>query len=406
MIRAIDNVLYSRYKKELTHNNNQEPVFQGKERVFIYKNNFLTLDGRKFSGEVSRELSDGSELHLKYLKGRLQNAQKLIRRFIDVLKFNTKNNSHTFEKMEIEPKIAYCKKYNYDPKGELIGVTRNNIGVFHKRYRFNGLSQTEPIIKDLNHGDISIYYDLQERPVYYSILSKHLSGVYTYDGAKSIERRLKVSPNKLKDAIIDHIRGIKTNSDDVSMVVLTKEIEKDYTNFLDSIKITNCDDEGRPVETVVKNILDEPRYTMTYEYNKRGNLYKRVTHNDKYKFEEYLNKDKIAVLTRLLNSAGGIIAETKRDLFRNTNIMFREFTKHNYLNEHITLEIEKLFDKEVNTYTTKIIMPNNASYKRVTKVDNLRNGVLEDKFYDNNDKEINPTIYLNLEQMISKLKEF
>ena len=169
------------------------------------------------------------------------------------------------------------------------------------------------------------------------------------------------------------------------------------------MKITNCDSQGRPVETVVRNVLGELRYIMTYEYNKRGNIYKRVTHNNKYKFEEYLNKDKIAVATKLINADGAIIEETKRDLYRNTKIMYRETTKHNYLKEHIVLETEQLFNRDINTYTTKITMPNNTSYKRVTKVDNLRNGIIEDRFYDDADKEINPTIYLNIEQMVSRL---
>ena len=401
MIRSIDNILYSRYKREL-HDNNKEPSFSGKEKVFIYKKNILTLDGKKFSGEVSRDLSDGTELRMKYLKGILQNAQKTVKRFIDVVKFNPKGET-TAEKVEIPPKVIYNKAYKYDDNGELVGVTKNNIGIFHKRYKFNGLSQTEPIIKELNHGEINVYYDIKNRPVYYNIVNKYLSGMYIYDGTQTIERRLGINPDDLQNAIIDTLKGQRPAPQNGTMFRLTKEIIRDSENLLDAMKITNCDSQGRPVETVVRNVLGELRYIMTYEYNKRGNIYKRVTHNNKYKFEEYLNKDKIAVATKLINADGAIIEETKRDLYRNTKIMYRETTKHNYLKEHIVLETEQLFNRDINTYTTKITMPNNTSYKRVTKVDNLRNGIIEDRFYDDADKEINPTIYLNIEQMVSKL---
>lgn len=401
MIRSIDNILYSRYKREL-HDNNKEPSFSGKEKVFIYKKNILTLDGKKFSGEVSRDLSDGTELRMKYLKGILQNAQKTVKRFIDVVKFNPKGET-TAEKVEIPSKVIYNKAYKYDDNGELVGVTKNNIGIFHKRYKFNGLSQTEPIIKELNHGEINVYYDIKNRPVYYNIVNKYLSGMYIYDGTQTIERRLGINPDDLQNAIIDTLKGQRPAPQNGTMFRLTKEIIRDSENLLDAMKITNCDSQGRPVETVVRNVLGELRYIMTYEYNKRGNIYKRVTHNNKYKFEEYLNKDKIAVATKLINADGAIIEETKRDLYRNTKIMYRETTKHNYLKEHIVLETEQLFNRDINTYTTKITMPNNTSYKRVTKVDNLRNGIIEDRFYDDADKEINPTIYLNIEQMVSKL---
>ena len=405
MIRSIDNVLYHTYKndtKSKVSNNtaNNSPTFTGDLTEFVYKSKVLRLNGKKFSGRVGKVLADGSELEMNYLKGILQSAKRYISRYIDRM-ILTKNGATT-EKVKIPDKVIYSKDYKYDKKGELISVKRNNIEVFNKRYKFNVLSQDEPIIKEINYGDINIFYDKQNRPKFYNIMSKLINGAYQYEGSKVIEKRFQVNRDIFQTELISRLNG-GPEQVGKSMYNLSKEIVRDNDDVLNALIVTNCDDMGKPVESIVKDILGNFRYRMTYDYNKRGMLFRRTTHRDDYKFEEYLNKSQIAVATKLINPNGVIIEETKRDLFKNTNIMYRETTTHRYLKEHITTEITQNYSQDVNTYTTRITMPDSRVFKRVTRVNNQNNWVIDDKFTDDFDHAINPGEYLMVEAKVANL---
>ena len=83
--------------------------------------------------------------------------------------------------------------------------------------------------------------------------------------------------------------------------------------------------------------------------------------------------------------------------------MYRETTTHRYLKEHITTEITQNYSQDVNTYTTRITMPDSRVFKRVTRVNNQNNWVIDDKFTDDFGHAINPGEYLMVEAKVANL---
>ena len=360
------------------------------DKSFKYEGKILLKKAKKYTGTFFTKTGTGKQVCLSYKDGLLTNASKC-----------SENNE------------IIHSTYQYDHKGNLINVQKNNKDVFVKEIIHNiGIEYTRQ--ENINNV-IGKTFDAANRLIKYVVSPKLIFGFVKYADDMSIDTRYFLNQaNYLGNGRIQlkHLQGdsILNNG------VIDKTIIRNYRKGAISVisphengyknsyrSMTNsfgaemnyfADKNGRPVWTHIEGKDDNWFFDNKIDYDDFGHKIREIYSEcgGKWFTENQFDVKGNVILSKRLNPAGEIIQTTK----------FKYNEKNLLVKESVFNQNKGLVEETVNTYhrnknlkmSTVTYFDNFGAYKNIYEYDKdnnllkfseLYDDLKTETFYDKND---------------------